>query len=55
MKEEAIRYARDLGEYTAVMILEVAVTRRIIPLIYGNGGMTHLSPVLSSVFWCRWH
>ena len=40
MKEEAIRYARDLGEYTAVMILEVAVTRRIIPLIYGNGGMT---------------
>mgnify|MGYP007017381438 CR=1 FL=1 len=39
MKEEAIRYARDLGEYTAVMILEVAVTRRIIPLIYGNGGM----------------
>ena len=40
MKEESIRYARDLGEYTAVMILEVAVTRRIIPLIYGNGGMT---------------
>lgn len=39
MKEEAIRYARDLGEYIAMMILEVAVTRRIIPLIYGNGGM----------------
>lgn len=29
----------DLGEYIAMMILEVAVTRRIIPLIYGNGGM----------------
>ena len=48
-KEEAIRYARDLGEYTTVMILEVAVTRRIIPLIYGNGGMT---PFISCFVLC---
>lgn len=39
MREEALRYARDLGEYLAVMAAEVALMQKVVPIVYGNGGM----------------
>ena len=39
MREEALRYARDLGEYLVVMAAEVALMQKVVPIVYGNGGM----------------
>ena len=39
MRKEALRYARDLGEYFVVMIAEIALMRKVVPIVYGDGGM----------------
>ena len=39
MPGEALRYAQDIGEYLAVIAGEVLLMQKIVPLIYGAGGM----------------
>ena len=50
MPGEALRYAQDIGEYLAVIAGEVLLMQKIVPLIYGAGGMLLFCVCFSPVY-----